>query len=70
MPSVKKKVEPNRRPLLGRPSLDNDENDDEDDVKRDEEDDDDDERGARPTLGTMDALAFQQSILGDCKSVF
>ena len=38
-------------------------NDDDDDGEE-EYDVDDDDRQARPTLGTMEALAFQQSILG------
>ena len=60
LPSVKKKPEPNR-PILGRISSD----DKRHQVEDDDEDDDEDGGGNRPTLGTMDALAFQQSILGN-----
>ena len=70
LPSVKRKQkqqqkqqpEVTHRRCLSRP---------EDDLesKRSHEDDDDDdddvdETGSRPSLGTLDALAFQQSILG------
>ena len=60
LPSVKKKSETNRQ-LLDRVGDDVDEDDEEEEKQEDE----DDERGARPTLGTMEALAFQQSILGE-----
>ena len=60
LPSVKKKSETNRQ-FLDRANVDEDDDDEE---KREDEDD---ERGPRPTLGTMEALAFQQSILGENK---